>query len=302
MSYEDNDTYTGSDVLDVAAEQASTAIEITIDHSPLNSEQARQLTNTIRDASEVLWVLIARAHAGKAWQALGYETWERYVRSEFDMSRSRSYQLLDQARVIAAIESAVPAGTEIHLSEAAARDLKSVIEEAIPEIRERTEGLEPEEAKAVVEEYIEEVRKSATSNDVSPETTATPVNFDPNYVEDLDGVFDDEDFTDTPTMGGAPSKPTVSLAYDPVVLPQAPAADKPAEVDAVDVTRIRRNVNAAHDLYSSLSALAGLPDDLDEVVAIIPIERHQMIQANLEAARANLDRFAALWDDRDDEQ
>lgn len=301
MSYEDNDTYTGSDALDVAAEQASTAIEITIDHSPLNSEQARQLTNTIRDASEVLWVLIARAHAGKAWQALGYETWERYVRSEFDMSRSRSYQLLDQARVIAAIESAVPAGTEIHLSEAAARDLKSVIEEAIPEIRERTEGLEPEAAKVVVEEYIEEVRKSATSDNTSNSSPA-PVNFDESYVEDLDGVFNEDDFSDTPTMGGAATKPTVSLAYDPVVLPKSPAADKPNEAEAVDVSRIRRNVNAAHDLYSSLSALAGLPDDLDEVVAIIPIERHQMIQANLEAARANLDRFAALWDDRDDEQ
>lgn len=301
MSYDDNDAYTGSDALDVAAEQASTAIEITIDHSPLNSEQARQLTNTIRDASEVLWVLIARAHAGKAWQALGYETWERYVRSEFDMSRSRSYQLLDQARVIAAIESAVPAGTEIHLSEAAARDLKSVIEEAIPEIRERTEGLEPEAAKVVVEEYIEEVRKSATSEN-APGASPSSANFDETYVEDLDGVFNEDDFSDTPTMGAPATKPTVSLAYDPVVLPQSAAADKPGEAEAVDVSRIRRNVNAAHDLYSSLSALAGLPDDLDEVVAIIPIERHQMIQANLEAARANLDRFAALWDDRDEEQ
>lgn len=301
MSYNESDTFTGTDALDAAAEQASTAIEITIDHSPLNAEQARQLTNTIRDASEVLWVLIARAHAGQAWQALGYESWERYVRSEFDMSRSRSYQLLDQARVIAAIESAVPAGTEIHLSEAAARDLKSVIEEAIPEIKERTEGLEPAEAKVVVEEYLEEVRKSAVVDKTADIVIPNP-DFDAPYDEDLNGVFDDEHIADAPTMGAPAGKPTVSLAYDPVVLPQSPAADKPADVDAVDVSRIRRNVNAAHDLYSSLSALAGLPEDLDEVVAIIPIERHQMIQANLEAARANLDRFAALWDDRDDEQ
>lgn len=302
MSYEDNDAYAKSDALEVAAEQASTAIEITIDHSPLNAEQARQLTNTIRDASEVLWVLIARAHAGKAWNALGYETWERYVRSEFDMSRSRSYQLLDQARVIAAIESAVPAGTEIHLSEAAARDLKSVIEEAIPEIRERTEGLEPEAAKVVVEEYIEEVRKNTAVGNTSVSDGSSP-NFDGPYVEeDIDGVFNDEDFSDTPTAAGKPGKPNLSLAYDPVVLPKTASTDDDSDNQAVDVTRIRRNVNAAHDLYSSLSALAGLPDDLDEVVAIIPIERHQMIQANLEAARANLDRFAALWDDRDEEQ
>lgn len=301
MSYQDNDNLTGSTALDVAAEQASNAIDITIDKSPLTSEQARQLTNTIRDASEVLWVLIARAHAGKAWQALGYESWERYVRSEFDMSRSRSYQLLDQARVIAAIESAVPAGTEIHLSEAAARDLKSVIEEAIPEIRERTEGLEPEEAKVVVEEYLEEVRKGAQEAPANI-VVQGPNDFEAPYSEDLSGVFDDEHISSAPSNGAPAPKPNVSLAYDPVVLPKAPAAEQSVEVDAVDVARIRRNVNAAHDLYSSLSALAGLPEDLDEVVAIIPLERHQMIQANLEAAQANLERFAALWGDRDDEQ
>lgn len=299
MADETNGAISSARVLDIAAEQASTAIEITIDHSPLDSDQARQLTNTIRDASEVLWVLIARAHAGKAWSALGYESWEGYVRSEFDMSRSRSYQLLDQARVIAAIESAVPAGTEIHLSEAAARDLKSVIEEAIPEIRERTEGLKPEEAQVVVAEYIEEVRKVSSDNkEASAENAAA--DFDTSYTEDLNGVFDDEHIANSPTMGAPAGKPTVSLSYDPVVLPQSPS-DKPSDADVVDVAKIRRNVNAAHDLYSSLSALAGLPEDLDEVVAIIPLERHQMIQSNLEAARANLDRFAALWDDRDDE-
>jgi hypothetical protein len=271
---------------------------VTLDLEPLDAEQARSLTDTIRNAVEVIWVLISRAHAGKAWQALGYSSWEEYVRGEFNMSRSRSYQLLDQSRVIAAIEAAVPEGTEVYVSEAAARDLKGALDEVIPEIQARTEGLEPEEAAVAVSEVIQEHRDAAKSP-----TAVGDDGDDPNITNlpgpMIGGSDGDDDFEDDF------DEPTAAPAAGPLLDPAPAAAPAAVNVDAVDVAKIRRNVNAAHDLYSSLSALAGLPDELDEVISIIPAERHAQIEKNLETAKANLERFSALWggksgDDEDD--
>jgi hypothetical protein len=267
-------------------------VDITVDATPLTTDQARQLTSTIRDAAEVLWVLIARAHAGQAWTALGYPSWEQYVRDEFNMSRSRSYQLLDQARVIAAIQAAVPEGTQVHLTEAAARDLRTVLEDAVPEIRTRTEGLDPDDATEVLDRLLAEQRATVTGQAI-----AVPIDASlPDGLVDYDDNEDSDDFEEygvvtTPVPLTAPVS-----ASAPLLQPAIPAAaeDEPA-LDQVDVAKIRRNVNASHDLYSSLSALAGLPDDLAAVVAIIPTERHMIIAANLQTAQANLARFAELW-------
>lgn len=273
----------------------ASVVDIRVDDTPLTTDQARQLTSTIRDAAEVLWVLIARAHAGKAWQALGYPSWERYVRDEFNMSRSRSYQLLDQARVIAAIEAAVPAGTQVHISEATARDLKDVITDAIPEIRDELEGMEPEEATARLDEILAETRDRARTPEPSTArgTDDDTVDLAQLMQEPPQPGGDDNDFEEYAPATAAEGT-LVASSVTPALDPREPAA--PA-VDPVDVAAIRRNVNAAHDLYASLSALAGLPDDLSAVLAIIPDERHTVISEHLAAARANLDRFADLWAD-----
>ena len=134
--------------------------------TPLTTDQAQELTETIRSTSDVLYVLLARAHAGKAWVALGYNSFSDYVGEEFNMSRSRAYQIIDQARVIEAIESAVPDGTDLPtISEAAARDLKSIIGEVVPVIRDRTEGLSPQDAGYVVEEVVEQFRAEPAFRD-----------------------------------------------------------------------------------------------------------------------------------------
>lgn len=65
---------------------------------PLSAEDARELTDRIRRMVGLLWELVTEAHERKAHKALGYATWKDYVAAEFQMSESRSYQLLDQAR------------------------------------------------------------------------------------------------------------------------------------------------------------------------------------------------------------
>lgn len=261
--------------IDAAALEAPVAIPDFGDfHSPLNEDEARSITDTIRNAVDVVWMLIARAHAGHAWEALGYETWGDYVREEFNMSRSRSYQLLDQARVVAEIESAVPEGTVVSITEAAARDLKGVLEEVVPEIRERTAGLDPEDASDVLAEIVEEQRER---------------------LRERQDAREDEDFEDG-YLGG-PGNGSGNYPRDDE---SEPLYD---DLDEVDVVAIRQAVNAAHDLYSSLNALAGLPEDLEDVVNIIPRERYSQIDDNLAQAQENLGRFADLWASRrlDDE-
>lgn len=249
---------------------------VSLDTTPLSENQARQLTDSIRNASEVLWMLIARAHSGKAWQALGYGTWGDYVKAEFDMSRSRSYQILDQARVIQAIEAAVPEGTPVSpISEAVARDLKDVLEEIVPTIRERTEGLPPEEAALVLEEIVDEQRERLREE---REAAANAADAEDDF--EYDGPYTGDG---SGRRGGEEPPPV----YD--------------NLDDIDVSRIRRNVNAAHDIYSSLAALASLPEELGEVAQIIPEERHAQIDANLDRAIDNLARFAELWRGDDDE-
>lgn len=256
------------DILDDPIEGETVSDEVEL-YAPLSTDEARQLTDTIRNAAEMLWMLIARAHAGKAWEALGFATWEAYVREEFDMSRSRSYQLLDQARVIAAIEAAVPDGTPVAISEAAARDLKEVLEDVVPDLRDRTEGLSPDEASVVLDEIVEEQRERLREE----RAAAQEEEVEEEYVGSGNGEYKGGDFDDD------------DLIYD--------------DVDNIDAARIRRNVNAAHDVYGALAALASLPDDLEEVIAIIPNERHAQINGNLDKAEEKLAVFAELWRDSD---
>src|SRR5205085_3735221 len=67
---------------------------------PMSEAEARAATERIRTATRFVCLLLLEVHEGRGWLALGYGNWERYVQSEFGMSRSRSYELLDQARGI----------------------------------------------------------------------------------------------------------------------------------------------------------------------------------------------------------
>lgn len=116
----------------------------------LNEQQARAITNKIRSRTEELWVLVKAAYDGKAWKALGYHGWGDYARTEFDVSRSRAYQLIDQAKVITELKKV---STNVDISEAQARAIKPVIKEVAAEIKAKiVAGADPVETTyAVIE-------------------------------------------------------------------------------------------------------------------------------------------------------
>jgi hypothetical protein len=113
----------------------------------LSKVEAKKLTQKIKTAVDDLWSLLLEAHDRKAWKSLGYSTWEAYVKAEFDMSRRNSYRLLDQARVVRAIEENVPHAAQISQRDAEA--LKDDLPAAAEQIKAKVDaGEEPEKAVA----------------------------------------------------------------------------------------------------------------------------------------------------------
>ena len=60
---------------------------------------ARDLTDRIKTAVDDVAEMLHRAHEGKAWVALGYESWREYCTAEFQMSARHSYRLIDFVEV-----------------------------------------------------------------------------------------------------------------------------------------------------------------------------------------------------------
>lgn len=251
-------------------------------NAPLSKEQAEELTEHIRSTADVLYVLIARAHAGKAWLPLGYSSFEKYVKSEFDISRSRAYQFLNQAHVIEAITAAVPEGTRVKVNEAAARDLKNLIDELAPELREKTEGLSADEAGDVVVDLVQDYRERSKQNldddyDVPLDVDDVDIDlpeFDGEYKGSGGGEFDDLDGLDN---------------FDELL----PTGGTTTEFDE-DPELFRKKLEHVYGFYTALNALEKLPDP-QTIIAAIPDARRATIEEALPKALAWLTSFSEAW-------
>jgi Zn-dependent M32 family carboxypeptidase len=108
------------------------------------ADEARLLTDRIKERVVEAWELLVEAHKRQAHLALGYQTWEEYVKVEFEMSKQRSYQLLDQAHVIKALEEASQPGLTPAITERLARKIKPHLDAVVDSVREK--GKTPDEA------------------------------------------------------------------------------------------------------------------------------------------------------------
>lgn len=55
----------------------------------LTRDQALAVTTKIKSTADALWDLIVAAYKGRAWSALGYESWDLYCLKEFGAARLR---------------------------------------------------------------------------------------------------------------------------------------------------------------------------------------------------------------------
>ncbi|HHT97927.1 MAG TPA: hypothetical protein GXZ90_08560 [Clostridiales bacterium] len=135
----------------------------------MSKEAAVELTKDIQSTTSALYILLKKAHDEKVWIAMGYKSWTNYIENEFEFSRTRSYQLINQANVIEEINEA--SGVSLYITEREARSIKK----RLPEITERLEkdvkdaGLSIEDSKEkaldIINEETEEVDKSNKYHD-----------------------------------------------------------------------------------------------------------------------------------------
>jgi hypothetical protein len=100
----------------------------------LTEGDARNLTMRIKAGMKDTCLLLLEAHDRCAWRSLGYASWERYVYIEFGYSRSRSYEFLDQGRVVLAIQQALGSVAVPYISAYTASQIKPRIGEITDEI------------------------------------------------------------------------------------------------------------------------------------------------------------------------
>lgn len=136
---------------EVALNNSEATVEVIMDR-----ETAVELTEDIKSTTSALYILLKRAHDEKAWVAMGYKSWTEYVSEEFDFSRARSYQLINQANVIESINEA--SGVEMYITEREARGIKKRLPEITEKLREevRDADLSEEEREAAAREIIED--------------------------------------------------------------------------------------------------------------------------------------------------
>jgi hypothetical protein len=131
--------------------------ELTPEPAPMSESEARSLTDRIKRGVVHVYELLMEAHDGKAWIALGYGSFREYVAGEFDMSRARAYQLLNQAKVVREISAAV--STAVDIPEAAARELGPTLPALLFQIRQGLGGVPPEEAQQLVDRLVAQERE-----------------------------------------------------------------------------------------------------------------------------------------------
>jgi hypothetical protein len=75
---------------------------------------ARDLTDRIKAGVNNVAELLHRVHEGRAWLALGYDSWKQYCETEFQMSKRHSYRLLDFVEIRNELAKSDPGVTPEH--------------------------------------------------------------------------------------------------------------------------------------------------------------------------------------------
>jgi len=167
-----NDTPQGASI-EIKATSAAVA--------ELSKEEAVKLTAEIKAWAGTLWQKLKEAHDGKAWRAMGYTSWSEYLSTEFDISRSRGYQLIAHANAIAELTDAagVDVSTNVDtLTEGQTRnlDVAAVADEVRTQVADLAEEATDEDRKVLLRNTLAaQKKKSEHLSLVKPKATRKPV-------------------------------------------------------------------------------------------------------------------------------
>ncbi len=103
--------------------------------------EAEAVTQAIKDNFDSLGSMLIQARDRKAYKALGYRSFERYCKTEFGKSSSSAYRLIEDAKVVAQLESEIAKQYNepitLNIPSACLRPLKE-----IPDISEKLRAVE----------------------------------------------------------------------------------------------------------------------------------------------------------------
>lgn len=261
--------------------------ELVVQDNQLSESKARELTDAIKSAATATWILIAQAHEGKAYLALGYSTWAEYIKTEFDLSTQRSYQLLDLSKAVKEIESVAPDGTKVKLTEAQARDIKRELPEITEKIKEQTAGKSPEEAEEDIDEIIREARADKKAEDDAIELKEKSVQDarEEGRREGIEAAADAMLEADKPEgMGDDADGDLIELEV---------GSDPGASLSPVD----RRDVQ---NFFYTMQAVSSLPEP-DQMLRIIPAEHRKDLANQIMVAAEWFNRLQTLHESMEDD-
>lgn len=122
--------------------------------SRLSPDEARSLTDEVKQDAERLWRKLVELYDGRAHEVLGYGSWHSYCAVEFGFGKSRSYELKDAGAVVEVLGSEI---SELPSNDAQARELAPLLDQ--PETLRATWAevvdLHPEPTAAHVREAVQ---------------------------------------------------------------------------------------------------------------------------------------------------
>lgn len=282
---DDIEDETGDEV--ILADDAEDAELIELDDlEDMDVAEAEEITAAIRSTITATYVLLRRAHEGKAYKALGYETWKEYIAGEFDFSVQRSYQLLDLAKTVEVIESATPEGTDVSLTEAQARDIKRELPKITEQVREETSGANPIEASEIVDNIVDDAREQQKADE---KTLAQKEKEKADRELEAERA-ELESQADALLEPDADSNLTDSASGDYV--------DFDVEGDGSEVSQ--RDAMALYNFFNFLTTYESLPEP-SEMLKLIPEERAEEVEKSLLSITGWFNNFHTLWEERDSE-
>lgn len=277
------------------AEHEDFALE-TIQRSEMTEAEAREITTAIQATATATYILLSKAHEGRAYKAMGYGSWAEYVKAEFDLSASRSYQLLDLSKAVKMLESAAPEGTEVHLTEAQVRSLKNELPQITEEIREATSGKSADEASDLIGEIIEENReqKRADAAAVNAKEQGLQEAELEGYQKGMESATDA--FLDNEGYNQDGSEKNTNLDGDSYpdheMIPSTPSTGE-------DTQRSGLSPEDSMNLYNFLNMLEGvdsLPNP-SRIIEIIPPARIDEVDQKLNSVVAWVNDYKQQWDE-----
>lgn len=223
----------------------------------MTAEQAVEITFKIKTSVTNLAKLVKQARDGKAWKALGFETFELWVNESFGWHRSRAYQLINIASLDDELHELIELPEDWSVSDRQTRKINEIGSKDFLELVRSRASEDPNENVKLINSLITYFSNLTVDNQVATEVLPTPpqiVQSSPSSI--TNGIRDSRTAL---VMASSLEQQTKSF---PLALDVAPsvkvqviraleiaAADAKARLEAYDAAVEERRMNRVADAH-----------------------------------------------------